>query len=687
MGIVARLLPARVGKISMRIKRFGGWSVGVVVVCAVVNGVVSVPSWAIGQCGGTSDAQLAAAEGSLFGDSQGGMLGTGDCPAPDANGDGEITVADLVYIAQVLLPASTASPTPATGPAVVTFTLAAADGTVIESTDAAAGTEIFQRAAGSGFQLVLEAVPGSAGAEVGKLLFNWNSSDPSDRPDLQVEASRSLGDGDAGVCTAGGIPGFNPPDFSFTQPVSNALNDFSCGFDVNTNPTRACTVDAFGAPSFVSQLPHVVQFCMVVNAEKAFPLGDTVVTALVRDVSGNLGVPSQIVVRIGSQPISTATATPSPTSVNSAIPTHSPTAARTATPTWTAVSRRTTSPTMTLPPTRPPTLPAGSPTPTRTARPVTSSTPNGTATATVVTSATAVTPTAQPSLTRTRTAASTPTLSATVGHGSPTATRTTVSARSATPTGTLTPSAPPLPTRTPTLHPSPTTTRTPTVTRTATSTPTVTVTPTTTRTPTVTRTPTATIPPEPVITFFGITRADHTLVSPIDSVDGTPIYQRGAYNFSLVIEARPGGTLADVGNSTFNWSASNPMTLPDLQVEASNNLGNGSAAVCDDSGSALGGVPAVVPFDFSPAEAAAINDLSCRFQDGTGAPSGRTTDACTLFYPSGNYHFVDPSSTMQYCADIGPLLSLPQGDTVIAARVRDVAGNLSAVSTIIIHVP
>jgi hypothetical protein len=204
----------------------------------------------------------------------------------------------------------------------------------------------------------------------------------------------------------------------------------------------------------------------------------------------------------------------------------------------------------------------------------------------------------------------------------------------------------------------------------------------------VTRTPTATIPPEPVITFFGVTNGNDVLVPPLDVADdGTPIYERPASGFSLVIEARPGGTKADVGSSTFNWSAANPTSLPDLQIEDSNNLGNGSAVVCDDSGSTAGGVPAVTPFDFSAAEAAAINDLSCRFKDGSGAPAGREKDACTLFLPAEIYHFVDPSSTIQYCGYITDAASFPGGDTVVAARVRDVAGNLSAVSKLIIHVP
>jgi len=173
----------------------------------------------------------------------------------------------------------------------------------------------------------------------------------------------------------------------------------------------------------------------------------------------------------------------------------------------------------------------------------------------------------------------------------------------------------------------------------------------------------------------------------VDTIDGVPIYERDAYNFSLVIEARPGGTKAKLGKSTFNWSAANPTNLPDLQIEVSDKLGDGSATVCDDTGSTAGGVPAVTPFDFSATDAAAINDLSCRFKDGSGAPAGRDTDLCTRFPPTDDAHFVDPSSTIQYCGLVSDAISFPSGNTVVAARVRDVAGNLSAISKIIIRVP
>jgi hypothetical protein len=190
-----------------------------------------------------------------------------------------------------------------------------------------------------------------------------------------------------------------------------------------------------------------------------------------------------------------------------------------------------------------------------------------------------------------------------------------------------------------------------------------------------------------LITFFGVTNGDDHLVPKADTAeDGTPIFERAAHGFSLVIEARPGGTKAELGSSTLDWSLANPTSLPDLQIEASNMLGNGTLDVCDEA--TAGGVPAIEPFDFSTAQAAAINDFSCRFKDGMGAHAGRSkSEACTRFPPTDESHFVDPSSTIQYCGAVTDAISFPSGYTVVAVRVRDVADNLSAISKIIIHVP
>lgn len=243
---------------------------------------------------------------------------------------------------------------------------------------------------------------------------------------------------------------------------------------------------------------------------------------------------------------------------------------------------------------------------------------------------------------------------------------------------------------TPTQTRTPTESRTPTLTRTSTATPTPTSSPTVTLTPTVTRTPTPTVPPEPVITFFGLTRADDTVLSPVGSTPGgVPIYERFfGSGFSLVIEARRGGSNANLGPSTFNWSPLDPAVLPDLQIVVSRPLGNGSAAVCDDAPPQLGGVPAVDPPQFGGTQAVAnaINDLSCRFKDGLGLRRGRESiDACTQS-ADGVFRFVEPTSSFQYCGLINEPLSFPPGDTVVTAVVRDVAGNVSSPRRIVVRV-
>jgi hypothetical protein len=196
-----------------------------------------------------------------------------------------------------------------------------------------------------------------------------------------------------------------------------------------------------------------------------------------------------------------------------------------------------------------------------------------------------------------------------------------------------------------------------------------------------------TAPTDPQITFFGVTRADDVVLDPSgDTAEGIPIYPRLAGSgFSLVVEGSPGTSHVALGTSSF--SSDDVNQLPDLQVEVSRPLGNGSAAVCDDGDPDFGGVPAVSPFDFSLAEAPAINDLACRFKDGQNQPVGRPPiEACTRFLPELEYHFVDPDSTIQFCGFVDEPLSFPSGDTIVAARIRDVAGNLSAVAQLVIRI-
>lgn len=201
-------------------------------------------------------------------------------------------------------------------------------------------------------------------------------------------------------------------------------------------------------------------------------------------------------------------------------------------------------------------------------------------------------------------------------------------------------------------------------------------------------TPTAASTPDlsgPLITYFGVARADSVSLAPSDSDPaGRPIFVRPfGYGLSLIVEGRPGTGSRPVGPSGYDPTG----TLPDLQMILSRPLGNGSDLVCDRLPPNLGGVPATAPFAFSDAVQVvnAINDLGCRVDDGQGNPEARpATSACTLDR-SGEFSFVDASSTRQFCLPIAAAWAFPAGDTIVAARLRDTAGNLGPQREIVVR--
>jgi hypothetical protein len=229
-----------------------------------------------------------------------------------------------------------------------------------------------------------------------------------------------------------------------------------------------------------------------------------------------------------------------------------------------------------------------------------------------------------------------------------------------------------------------------TPTTTATITTTATATPTSSRTVTPTRT--ATPRPEPQITFFGLTRADDTLLTPNGTTDdGTPIYVRlpgvsgRASGFNLVIEGKPGRDDNPIGTSAYDITG---VGFPDLAIQVSRPLGDGSATVCDDPQSAPGGVPATSPvsFDPLPQNIAAANDFGCRFDNGAGEARARTneSDSCVNF--NGRFDFVDTDTRAQFCGAINVPLGFPPGDTTVTARLRCSRGNWSEIAQIVIRV-
>jgi len=128
---------------------------------------------------------------------------------------------------------------------------------------------------------------------------------------VQILANRNLGNGSKAICDKGpapsligGVPGFNPPDFSPADPtayqaVTDALNDLGCRLDDNT--VAPCSLNNLGVPAFVAS-DTTTQVCSatVFGVELELPPGDTLITVQWTDRNGNIGHPARIVIRVGT---------------------------------------------------------------------------------------------------------------------------------------------------------------------------------------------------------------------------------------------------------------------------------------------------------------------------------------------------------------------------------------------------
>jgi hypothetical protein len=162
----------------------------------------------------------------------------------------------------------------------------------------------------------------------------------------------------------------------------------------------------------------------------------------------------------------------------------------------------------------------------------------------------------------------------------------------------------------------------------------------------------------PIITFSGFATPNGMILPTTQLPTGS--------GFVLVVEGRPGPLNRPVGTSTFD-----PGMLPDIQFQVTQQLGNGSIAVCDMDG----GVPATSPPDLSFSNTDAVNDLACRF----------TSEGC-LVNQLGEPVFANPSSTVQFCAVIGPPLAFQNGETVVTVRLRDIDGVVGPVQQLTVRV-
>ncbi len=180
------------------------------------------------------------------------------------------------------------------------------------------GWPIFLNHVGSGFIMVIEGKPGFSNLEPGRSIFRYDPEDPTERPDLEVQVDRPLGDGSETVCDArppnfGGIPAIKPTSFAETAKVAAALNDMSCRFEVFIESDASCTNAPNGDFSFISGDEATVQFCMVVARKWRFPEGDTTVSVRLRDRESNPGPVSKFVIRRVPRPTRPPQRIPTPT--------------------------------------------------------------------------------------------------------------------------------------------------------------------------------------------------------------------------------------------------------------------------------------------------------------------------------------------------------------------------------------
>jgi hypothetical protein len=236
-------------------------------------------------------------------------------------------------------------------------------------------------------------------------------------------------------------------------------------------------------------------------------------------------------------------------------------------------------------------------------------------------------------------------------------------------------------------------TRTPTAASTATQAPTGTPTDGPSPTPSAsatqpTQTPTATAQPDedgPVVTFLGLSHADDKpfRTSEFDSAGRPRFHLPFGYGVNLVLEGKPGPNRRPPGSNAFSDTAA-----PDAQIILSQPLGDGSAAVCDTMQPHIGGVPGTVPLVFADdaTAVATLNDLGCRIDDGTGRPLGRSANQACTTDGSGEFLFVDSTTTVQFCMPVAKAWRFAVGDTIIAARLRDTAGHVGPRREIVVRV-
>ena len=146
----------------------------------------------------------------------------------------------------------------------------------------------------------------------------------------------------------------------------------------------------------------------------------------------------------------------------------------------------------------------------------------------------------------------------------------------------------------------------------------------------------------------------------------------------IIVEGKPRLSNLEAGRRVFAYKPDDPDSRPDLEIQSTRDLGDGSAAVCDRRRPEIGGIPGIKPPSFANTKKVneVLNDFSCRFEIFTESMS-----ACTLT-KHGDFAFVNSESTIQYCMIVARAWNFPMGDTLLSVRLRDKDGNPGPVKTL-----
>jgi hypothetical protein len=124
--------------------------------------------------------------------------------------------------------------------------------------------------------------------------------------------------------------------------------------------------------------------------------------------------------------------------------------------------------------------------------------------------------------------------------------------------------------------------------------------------------------------------------------------------------------------------------MPQLQIESTQDMGNGSNPVCSSNGSenVNGGIPGVNPPDFTPTSSI-INTLQSFAVWFTYQSPGY---ACTFAPGGGSYSYVNSSATAQFCDEMNLPQAFSTGDSLLTAQLMDAGGNVGPTAQIIVRV-